>query len=387
MLRVAWAGLVCWSAVFGQSLAITEATVYESASASMRRATVVIADGRIQAVGERAPIPSGAVVIRCAGCVVVAGFWNSHVHFTEPKWEGAAGQPAGKLSEQIGAMLTRSGFTTVVDTASMLANTLALRRRIESGEVLGPRILTAGAPIFPPNGVPYYVKDAVPAEVLREMAAPRTAEENLRGGADLVKLFTGSWVTRGRVMPMPDEIAVAAVKAAHGEGKLVFAHPSNLEGVRIAIDSKVDVLAHAPDDTRGVDEQVLRRAVKSGMAMIPTLKLFSGSPETPEIRRVVGEFHRLGGRLVFGTDSGYLTDYDVREEFEELAKVGLDWREVLRMLTENPARLFRDERRGRVGVGMIGDLTILDGDPARDFGALWRVRYTVRDGRVIWRAQ
>lgn len=387
MPRVVLAGLVCWSAAFGQSLVITDATVYESASAAKRRATIVIAAGRIHAVGELAPIPDGVEVIRCAGCTAVAGFWNSHVHFTEPKWDGAATQPAGKLSEQIGAMLTRPGFTTVVDTASMLSNTVALRRRVESGEVLGPRILTAGAPIFPPDGVPYYVKDAVPAEVLREMAAPKTAGESLRAGADLVKLFTGSWVTRGKVMPMPEEIAVAAVKAAHGAGKLVFSHPSNLEGVRIAIDSKVDVLAHAPDDTRGVDQAVLARAVKNGMAMIPTLKLFSGNAHTPDIRRVVREFHDLGGMLVFGTDTGYLTDYDVSEEFEELAKAGLEWREVLRMLTENPARLFREERRGRVTAGMVADLTVLETDPAADQTAFWRVRYTIRDGKVIWRAK
>ena len=47
-------------------------------------------------------------------------------------------------------------------------------------------------------------------------------------------------------------------KTSHLNGKLVFAHPSNLAGIRVAIDSGVDVLAHAPDDTRGIGPGAVR---------------------------------------------------------------------------------------------------------------------------------
>jgi imidazolonepropionase-like amidohydrolase len=380
------------SAAFAQSLAITGVTVYPSAAgAAIRNATIVIGAGKIQAVGEKVLAPAGASVIRCAGCVVVAGFWNSHVHFTEPRWDGAATLPAKQLTDQLQAMLTRSGFTTVVDTASLLPNTVALRRRIESGEVPGPRILTAGLPVYPPDGIPFYVKEGLPPGLVKQMTPPNTASEavaavgqNIRGGADIVKLFTGSWIAPGKVLPMPLDIASACVEAAHRSGKLVFSHPSNLAGMRVAIDSGVDVLAHAPDDTRGIDQALIQTAVKKGMAMIPTLKLFSGEDTIPDIRRIVSDFQRLGGTLVFGTDTGYLPDYDVSEEFRQLVQANLTWREVLRMLTENPARLFKDQNRGRVATGMIADLAILETDPAVDPSAFWRVRYTIRNGTVIW---
>ncbi|MBV9506196.1 MAG: amidohydrolase family protein [Acidobacteriia bacterium] len=381
------------AAAFAQSLAITDVVVYPSASESaLRRATVLINDGKIQAVGEHVSVPAGLAAIRCSGCALVAGFWNGHVHFTEPKWDGASNKPAKQLTDQLRVMLARSGFTSVVDTGSLLSNTLAIRRRIDSGEVLGPRILTAGLPIYPPNGIPFYVKDGLSPELLRELTPPNTVsdavsavERNIRDGADIVKLFTGSWITRDTVLPMPKEIAIASAQAAHRNGKLVFSHPSNLLGVRIAIDSGVDVLAHTPEDTRGVDQQILETAVQRGMAMIPTLKLFSGDRNISEIRRVVWEFENLGGSLVFGTDTGYLTDYDVSEEFKQLGKANLTWRDVLRMLTENPARLFKDQtNRGRVVPGMIADLTILETDPAVDPSAFWLVRYTIKNGRVIW---
>jgi imidazolonepropionase-like amidohydrolase len=385
------AASTCWP----ESLAITDAVAYTSPSAPpIRGATVVTKDGRIVAIGNRVQIPPGYEVIRCEGCAVLAGFWNSHVHFTEQKWDAADRQPAKKLSEQLESMLTHSGFTTVVDTGSLLANTAALRRRIDSGEVPGPRILTAGQPLFPPDGIPYYVKDSLPPDVVRQMAPPKDAREaaaavtaNIRGGADIIKVFTGSWVSRGKVLPMPEEIAIEAVRTAHRSNRLVFSHPSNLAGTQIAIDSGVDVFAHAPEDTRGIDDGLLKEAVARGMTMIPTLKLFSGDDNIVDIRRVVRRFHELGGNVVFGTDTGYLSDYDIKEEFEQLTKAGFSWSGILSMLTENPARLFKDQNRGRIAPGMIADLTVLGADPATDPSAFSRVRFTIRNGRVIFTSQ
>src|SRR6202007_1200605 len=114
-----------------------------------RGVTVLIRHGVIAAIGEHLRTPKDIETISGECCVVLAGFWNAHVHFMEPKWDDAANQPADKLTRQMSEMLTHSGFTTVVDTGSDGENTVALRRRVESGEVLGPRIFTAGIPLFP----------------------------------------------------------------------------------------------------------------------------------------------------------------------------------------------------------------------------------------------
>src|SRR5438876_1026841 len=243
-------------------IALTGGRVIPSPDAiPIDNAAVIVEGGRIAAVGpaERVTIPRDAAVIDCRGLIVVAGFQNSHVHFNEDKWADASGQPASKLAAQLQAMLTRYGFTTVIDTASLLANTLAIRRRIGTGEVAGPRILTAGLGLYPPDAIPYYVKDAVPPDLLRLLPQPSTAARateivrmNLDGGADIVKLFTGSWVSRQQVVPMPVAVASAAVSEAHRRGRLVFTHPSNVAGLEVALDARVDVLAHAIDDTQGL---------------------------------------------------------------------------------------------------------------------------------------
>ena len=159
---------------------------------------------------------------------------------------------------------------------------------------------------------------------------------------------------------MPEPIAIAAVRVAHQHHQLVFAHPSNLTGIQVAIDSGVDILAHAPDETSGIGDAVLRSAVAKHMAMSPTLKLFSGADDIAEIRRVGRRFHEPGGELMFGTDTGYQSDYDVNGEFQQLQKAGLNTIEILRMLTENPAGRFGVQKeRGRLMPRIIADLTVL----------------------------
>lgn len=82
----------------------------------------------------------------------------------------------------------------------------------------------------------------------------------------------------------------------------------------MAIASGVDVLAHAPDTTEGIDAPLLGSMVSRHMAMIPTLKMFATTVTTkPEyllpIYAEVRQFHELGGTLMFGTDVGYMTGY------------------------------------------------------------------------------
>src|SRR5262249_50637974 len=152
-------------------------------------------------------------------------------------------------------------------------------------------------------------------------------------GTDIVKLFTGSYVTTEKIVPMPLDVAKAAAQAGHRDHQLVFAHPSNLAGVRVAIESGVDVLAHVPDADSGIDATVLRQMLAHHMAMIPTLKLFSHDSSISRLRHIVAQYHTMGGRLMFGTDTGFLRDYSMDEEYRQLALTGLSFRDVLAMLT------------------------------------------------------
>lgn len=377
------------------TLALTGARVIATPDASPSdNATVIVENGHIVTVGprERVTIPIGARTIDCTGLTIVPGFQNSHVHFTDDKWTAAAGQAASKLTTQLQAMLTRYGFTTVVDTTSLLSNTVAIRQRVDSGEVDGPRILTAGLALYPPNGVPYYVKEVVPPELLTLLLQPSTPLEargmvrnNVGGGADVIKLFTGSNVTRTRVLPMPRDVAAAAVAEAHGRGKLVFAHPGNASGLDVALEARVDVLAHVVEDTSILTPAHLERMKRQNMALVPTLKLLGDGDDRQAIRNEVRDYARLGGQILFGTDVGYLPDYDPLREYQLMEAAGLTWRQILASLTTNPASRFNESsRRGRLSRGMDGDLVVLGADPSLSVRAFADVRYTIKAGRVVY---
>ncbi len=380
------------------TLAIEHARIYISPTdPPIEDGTVLVRDGVIAAVGPQVAVPPDAQIVPCDHCVVTAGFWNTHVHFTEPKWSMAQWKSAATLNPQLADMLLSRGFTTVIDLGSNPADTFAIRRRIEKGELTGPYIYTAGTALYPPHGVPFYIRETAPAWLVSMLPQPGTPAEaqrivrnNLNSGADVTKLFTGSWIERGHVLPMPLNIARAAVTTSHLNGRIVFAHPSNLAGTQVAIQAGVDVLAHVPDDTRGITPDLFASMVRQNMALSPTLKMFSTTVTTDlhymdPLYEEVRTFHRLGGTLLFGTDVGYMTDYTTEGEFDGLGKSGLNWQDVLAMLTTNPAaRMGVQNRKGTVTAGKLADLVILDADPAAGLKNFSRVRTVVRSGAVVW---
>jgi imidazolonepropionase-like amidohydrolase len=389
----------------GKTLAIVGARIYTAPTdPPITDGVVVMTGATISAVGRRdqVRVPGHATVLDGTGLTVTAGFWNAHVHFTDARFEAAAFRPEPELTASLRAMLTRWGVANAVDTGSRPENTLALRRRIEEGEIPGPRIMIMGGGFVPVGGSPFYVLPARLPELANPERATALVERLLDNpGIDGVKLFTGSWATKDSIVVMSTDVVRAAVEAAHRRGKPVFAHPSNNAGALAALEGGVDVLAHTFPSGPAWDRALPRRMSEANMAMVPTLKLWPwelgryGVPAVA-IQRTqanaeaqVRAFVEAGGQLIFGTDVGYVTDYDPTDEYVLLQRAGLGFSAILTTLTTAPAKRFP----GGAGAGVIADgspadLVVLDGDPAAEIRALARVRYTIRGGQVIYeRAQ
>jgi imidazolonepropionase-like amidohydrolase len=379
-------------------LALVGGTVYASpTSPALADAVVLITDGKISFVGKRgeAKIPKDARVIDCSGKAIVAGFWNSHVHFIDATWNNAATAPAATLEKNMQDMLTRWGFTTVWDLGSTPASSLALRKRVESGEVPGPKMLLAGD-IFPKNGHPVYLP---PEMQLPEAGSPeeaaQMARDDLKLGMDGMKLFTGAYMGDKPVVNMDTAVVKAAVGVAHEQGKPVFAHPQNRAGVDNAVEGGVDILAHTvPGSDFRFTAEELARFKAQHTALIPTLTLWTTILSDPQataaiVQQGVSEmkvFADNGGPVLFGTDVGFITIYDTSKEIEFMHRA-LGAKEVLATLTTSPAAYFKAEKKGRVEKGLDGDLVVLDGDPMTDVGNLAKVDYTIRAGKIIYQKQ
>ncbi|MEM9552785.1 MAG: amidohydrolase family protein [Acidobacteriota bacterium] len=384
------------------SLLLTGARVLPAPGAeALDDASILVVDGKIAALSEgaleRSEDQPPARTIDASGLVVVAGFWNCHVHFTESHWFGAAARPTAELESKLETMLTRHGFTSVVDTGSIAADTAALRTRIGAG-LRGPSIRMASGSFVAVGGSPAYLEVGLPE--LRTPEQAQAVTEFLLGlGVEGVKIFTGSYLGPGRVAHLDLELVRAVTEAAHARGGFVIAHPQTRLGVELALEGGVDILAHTAPGDGLWPGQLIERLVAADVALVPTLKLWrweferGGVPAdvvTTLERHGVGQlraFAAAGGTVLFGTDVGYMTEDDPAEEYRLMQRAGLDADALLAALTTAPAARFGGGTTSTVEVGQPADLVLLGADPRHDPSAFSDVRATIRGGRVIFEAQ
>jgi imidazolonepropionase-like amidohydrolase len=196
---------------------------------------------------------------------------------------------------------------------------------------------------------------------------------------------------------MQPDIALAAADETHRRGLLVLAHPTDIEGINLAIEARVDVLLHTTfGEGRTVWEPALVEQMVSGnLAVVPTLQLWPyelnrAGLETRFVELATADaveqlraFAKAGGQVLFGTDVGYMTDYDPTEEYRLMARA-LSPMEILASLTTSPAsRWAETARRGRIEAGLDADLVVLKADPTADAANFAKVRCTLRGGRLI----
>jgi imidazolonepropionase-like amidohydrolase len=385
-----------------RSLALVGGTIYPSPDEGPIEDGVVLIGGeRIVAVGERSsvPLPESAETLECSGLVITAGFWNSHVHFFERKWARPAELPAAELARQLQDFLTRYGFTSVFDTGSQWENTRTIRSRIESGEVAGPRVRSTGEALIAAGAAPPEVVFNLMGlmtfpfpEIEDEVGASTAASNLLERGVDGVKLHLQA--PPKPAPPFSEAAMAAAVSKAHDAGRLVFAHPNTSADVGAAARAGVDIIAHTTPQSGPWDESLLAVMKEHDVALTPTLTLWQFfmrhdrlSVQTASVDTAVGQLRdwiASNGTVLFGTDLGAV-DPDPSEEYVLMERAGMSFAQILTSLTVAPARRFGEaERLGRVATGYTADLAAFEGDPADDVRALANVRYTLRDGRIIY---
>ncbi len=399
-MRAAWPilTLLCSASIPGQTdLALVGGTIYVSPTEEpIKNGVVLIQRGKISAVGSRAllQVPSSFRSLNCSGLTITAGFWNSHVHFFERKWEDAAAIPGPELSLQLQEMVTRYGFTSVFDVGSVWQNTRRIRDRIESGELPGPGIRSMGEVLIAPGAAPAasvlgilgYMTLRNP-EIADAAQATEATRKLLDAGVDGIKVHLQSAI--------PESAIRAAVTEANRAGKPVFVHPSTRQDVLTAVRAGADVIAHTTPRSPWNEETIAAMKGRR-VALIPTLSLWKHllrhdrtSAQEQSINAAIGQLRSwvaAEGTVLFGTDLG-ATEYDPSDEYTFMAASGMSFTQILAALTTVPAQRFGVEKQlGRIAVGLEADLVALKDDPTKNIRALSDVRYTLRAGKIIFRS-
>ena len=181
--------------------------------------------------------------------------------------------------------------------------------------------------------------------------AEERVRQQIRDGADGIKIFANS-IERDGILTMPLDLAKAIVEEAHHAGKPVFAHVSNNQGIEVALQSGVDILAHTSPMDDLWSSSFVQRLTAAHIALTPTLTLGdveakkrNVSPD--EIEKGMGKaaqqlkaFSQAGGQILFGTDVGYIEQFDTSEEFAWMSRAGMSFQQILASLTTNPAGRF-----------------------------------------------
>lgn len=397
-----------------QIYAIHAGAVIDPARGTVDRGqTVVVTDGRITAMGPQVAAPAGATPIDLSKEWLMPGLMDAHTHLTLTEVVGGSAPfESFYILESTAYRALRglhnamdvlgAGFTTVRDVGNAADYAMDdVRRAIDGGWYTGPTIITSGKIIAPyggqSHGIPpeqgrFWKYEYLDADSPDEMR--KAVRANLYQGAGVIKLV----LDNNRYHYSVDEIRVA-VEEAHHAGVPVSVHVFGGEAADNAIEAGVDSIEHGFFLT---DAQ-LKRLHDKGIVLVSTdfprahLDVIGTSggilppPEVlaPKIIDRLRRAHRLGVRLVFGSDT--VMDVAGRSRADLMFDYLAVWREagvpaadLLKAMTSEAAKLLRVEgERGRLAVGLAADLVAMPADPLADTESLRRIDFVMKNGHIV----
>ena len=381
---------------------------------------LLIARGeRIESVG---PYDDGPVDVDLSNHTVLPGLIDCHAHLIG---EVESGHGYAALVQRTGAQEALSGvrnardtimagFTSVRDVGTFRAFVdVALRDAIEAGDVLGPRMLCAGAYVTSSGGggdvtgLAPDVDAVVPRDLRFGVAnspdeVRKAVREILHGGADFIKVIaTGAVLTEGTV-PSAPEFSEAEIRAAVEEAALyethVAAHAHGAEGIKRAVRAGVRSIEHGSL----MDDESIALMAERGTFLVADVWMGDWSIEqgeregwSPDVMRKLRETTDVqregfakaveaGVRIAFGTDSGTYPHGMNAKQFASMVKYGMTPLEAIRSATVVAAELlgWRD-RVGALEPGLFADLVAVEGDVMNDVDLLTDVAFVMKGGRVV----
>lgn len=381
----------------------------------LEHATIAVADGRIVEVAPASgPTPDGAIDV--VGRTVLPGLIDVHLHLISDTSRSPGFGPPAPLhgaeprARELGYLLLanscrallEAGITTVRDVGAMDDEAIVMRQAVEIGLAVGPRIRSCGR-IISATSPGSRIFGTMYVEADGPWAARRAVRENLQRGAHYVKLMaTGArsveredpelaQLTRGEIAAIVDE--------AHRLGIRVAAHAEGLEGTRIAIEEGVDTIEHGLSLHRA--PELLAAMAERGQILVPTLTTFHDLAErfsddfapalVEQAKRQLEEAYRtlVAARdadvtMAVGFDSG--PPGHSAWEIVRMAEGGLGSMGALAAATAGGGAALGMPDLGRLTIGSIADLVVVDGDPIADIRVLLRpsrVRLVLRDGAIV----
>jgi len=391
-------------------------------SAPIDNAVVVVTDATITTVGsgDSVRIPSVAKVINLGDVTLLPGFIDAHTHLIgrvlgDPEGESASVKDYESFGAILGVLHARdtlmAGFTTVRNVGAYgRFDDMALRKAINEGWIIGPRIQTAGHALgitgghcdnngYKPGLMDGSVADGIANGSDEIRAAVRY---QVKYGADVIKTCaTGGVLSEGDAVGATQyslEELKALVEEANKLDRKVAAHAHGTEGIKLAIRAGVASIEHGSF----LDEEGARMMAERGTFLVPTLmageaveraakngvikglraeKAFAAAAA---IRKGIKLAVANKVQIALGTDAGVIPHGTNAREFTLLVEWGgLSPMESLMAGTLNGARLLGwDKHLGSITPGKWADIVAVSGDPLKDIHNVEKPVFVMKNGVI-----
>ena len=388
-------------------------------------AVVVVEGSRILAAGpeEAVAAPRGPDVreLDYPDAYLLPGLIDAHTHLMFGAGEATYEEVIERDTDEI--MLLRAarnahihlnaGVTTLRDCGARNQVTFDLRRGVDQGLSLAPRLLLSGRPVTVTGGHFWWCNGEADGVQGVRKAVRRLVED----GADFIKIMASGGGTAGTDNRRPSfsvEELRAIVDEAHNQGVPTTAHCIATQSIANALDAGVDSIEHAtfiePDGSYRFNPHIAERIADQGVRVSPTVqtgyrrreKLLAmreeGHALTPmdksrledlqiKCERQVEFLGRLwsewGITIVAGTDAiSSFGDYCLGLELQ--VEAGMSTAEVIRSATGVAAQAVGlDHLVGTLEPGKEADLIVVDQDPLADIRALRSMRMVMHRGGIV----
>ncbi|MFZ6819801.1 amidohydrolase family protein [Undibacterium sp. Ji22W] len=385
------------------------------------KVSIMIEDKKILSI---APWKTDSNAIDLSQFSCLPGLIDMHVHLShDPKPQveqlrerlTADAADYAYASIKLAERTLMSGFTTVRDLGAADGINISMKRAIEAGSIVGPRMFTAGKSIAttgghadPSNGLSMAMRNAIgkPGPEQGVINGIESAREAVRSryqeGADLIKITATAGVlsqaSSGENTQFSDEELNAIIKTAKDYGFRVAAHAHGNEGIKRALRAGIDSIEHGTY----MDDEAIALFKKNGAWYVPTIsagKFVAEKAKIPNyfsplvqpkaaaigplIQSTFARAYKAGVKIAFGTDAGVFPNGDNAKEFRYMVEAGMPELAAIRSATLSAAELLNQSQRlGSIENNFAADIIAVKGDPLKDITKLEKVEFVMKDGVV-----